>query len=167
MSKSFIFGIIIFALVVIGGSYFLVAGGKQKSSKDLPPVYNSKDKEKPKVEVKEVTKDLGDMKVSDQKSADFSIKNIGSRELTLFNISSSCGCTVGQIIIEGKESREFGMHAQSDESFAISPDKSALVKVTYRPYIMPVSGLVDREVFVETNDPENPRLTFKVTAFVK
>lgn len=167
MSKSFIFAIIIFTLVVIGGSYFLVAGGKQKSSGELPAVYNSKDKEKPKAEVKESVKDLGNMKVSEQKSADFLLKNVGSKPLVLSQITSSCGCTVGQIIIGEKISEEFGMHSQGDKTFEVASGKQATVKVTYRPYVMPVSGRVDRQVFMETNDPENPRLEFKVTAFVK
>ena len=166
MNKSFIFGIFIFSVVVMSSSYFLV-NGSNKSGVDLPEVFSSQDKEKPKVETKITVKDLGEMKVSDQKSESFLIKNIGNYPLTLFKISSSCGCTVGQIIIDGQESEEFGMHSQSDKSFQITPGKEAKVKVTYRPYIMPVSGKVDRQVFVETNDPENPRLEFKVTAFVK
>ena len=167
MSKSFYFGIIIFSLVVMGGSYFLVAGGKQKSNGKLPVVYSSKDKEKPKAEVKETVEDLGNMKVSDQKSANFLLKNSGSKPLVLSQITSSCGCTVGQVIIDGKESQEFGMHAQSDETFTIDPGKQVTIKVTYRPFIMPVSGPVERQVFVETNDPENPRLEFKVKANVQ
>ena len=167
MSKSFLFGIIIFSLVVIGGSYFLIAGNKQKNSSTLPVVYSLKDKEKPKAEIKVSSKNLGDMKESEQKSEDFIVKNVGNKPLTLFNISSSCGCTVGQIIIDGKTSEEFGMHAQSDKTFELVQGKEATVKVTYRPYVMPVSGKVDRQVFIETNDPENPRVEFKVTANVK
>jgi len=32
---------------------------------------------------------------------------------------------------------------------------------------MPVYGIIEREVYVSTNDPENPKLVFKVKATVK
>src|SRR3990172_8781692 len=104
MSKSFIVGIIIFSLIVIIGSYLLVSGGKQNSSTSTPVSYEVKDKEKPKVQAKELVRDLGKMKVSDEKYEDFMIKNVGSKPLQLSQISSSCGCTVAQVIIDGKES---------------------------------------------------------------
>ncbi|MBI4225800.1 DUF1573 domain-containing protein [Candidatus Roizmanbacteria bacterium] len=167
MSKSFIFGIIIFSLVVIGGSYFLVAGGKQNTSVVTSISYKATDKEKPKAETKELFKDMGKMKVSEQKSEDFFVKNVGVKPLQLSQISSSCGCTVAQVIIDGKESEEFGMHSQSDYIAEIAAQKEAKIRVTYRPYVMPVYGAVDREVYVTTNDPENPRLVFKINAYVK
>ena len=167
MSKSFIFGIILFSLVVIAGSYFLVAGGKQKSPSVTASYYKANDKEKPKVEARELLKDMGEMKVSDQKSVDFVAKNSGSKPLQLSQISSSCDCTVGQVIIDGKESEEFGMHSQSDYIAEIAPQKQATIRVTYRPYVMPVYGAVEREVYVTTNDPENPKLVFKIKAYVK
>jgi len=107
------------------------------------------------------------MKVSDDKSANFKIKNIGQKPLQLSNISSSCNCTFGQVIINGKESDVFGMHNVSDFAGEVFPGKEAIIKVTYRPSIMPVYGVIEREVYVSTNDPENPKLIFKVKANVK
>lgn len=167
MPKSFLAGIIIFSLIVIGGSYLLVSGGKQNTPRTKPLTYQTKDKDRPRIQVKETFKNMGEMKVSDQKTEDFLVKNVGSKPLQLSNISSSCGCTVGQIIIDGKTSEEFGMHSQSDYIAEINPGKEAIVKVTYRPYVMPVYGPVDREVYMTTNDPENPNLIFKVKAVVK
>lgn len=111
--------------------------------------------------------DLGKMKVPDDKSANFKIKNIGQKPLQLSNISSSCNCTFGQVIINGKESDVFGMHNVSDFAGEVLPGKEAIIKVTYRPFIMPVYGTVGREIYVSTNDPENPKLIFKVKANVK
>src|SRR3989344_907903 len=145
MSKSFIFGIILFSLVVIVGSYFFLAGGKQNTSSVATVNYKVSDKERPKVEAKELFKDMGTIKVSDQKSEDFLVKNVGNRPLQLSQISSSCDCTVGQIIIDGEKSEEFGMHALSDYVAEISPGRQGLVRVTYRPYVMPVYGPVERE----------------------
>ena len=111
--------------------------------------------------------DLEKMKVSDEKSADFTIKNIGEKSLQLSNINSSCNCTFGQIIIDGKESEFFGMHNVSAFAGEILPGKEAVIRIIYRPYIMPVYGIIDSEVYVETNDPENQRLVFKVRANVE
>ncbi len=165
MSKGIIIGIVIFSIVVIGGSYFLLAGS-QKPQVQITS-YSLTDKERPKVEAKTTFSDLGKMKVSEDKSANFKIKNIGQKPLQLSNISSSCNCTFGQVVINGKESELYGMHAPSDFAGEVLPGKEAIIKVTYRPSIMPVYGPVEREVYVNTNDPENPKLVFKVKATVK
>ena len=155
----------IFSIVVIGGSYFVLVGNQKPATAITS--YSSSDKEKPKVEAKTTFSDLGKMKVSDDKSANFKIKNIGQKPLQLSNISSSCNCTFGQVIINGKESDVFGMHNVSDFAGEVFPGKEAIIKVTYRPSIMPVYGVIEREVYVSTNDPENPKLIFKVKANVK
>lgn len=164
MSKGIIIGIVIFSIVVIGGSYFLLAGS-QKPQVQIAS-YSLTDKERPKAEVKTTFSDLGKMKVSEDKSANFKIKNIGQKPLQLSNITSSCNCTFGQVVINGKESELYGMHAPSDFAGEILPGKEAIIKVTYRPSIMPVYGPVEREVYVNTNDPDNQKLIFKVKATV-
>lgn len=164
MSKSLIVSIIgISVLLLIGAFFFL---NKNQSEVQVTS-YATKDAQRPKVEVKSTFFDLGEMKVSDQKKYEFTIKNVGRKPLQLFDISSSCGCTVGQILYEGKESQEFGMHSAGSFGKEISPGKEAKVRVIYRPYVMPVYGVVEREVYLSTNDPDNPKLVFKVKAYVK
>lgn len=165
MTKKLIIGLLIGFLGFLIGIYYLVQ--RDNSTQVLFTSYKLEDKEKPKVEVKQTSQDLGQMKVSDEKSKDFIMKNIGSRNLILSNISSSCGCTVGQVIYQGEKSPEFGMHSKSAFAKEILPGKEAAIRVIYRPYVMPVYGLVEREVYVETNDPQNSKLTFKVTAMVR
>ena len=164
-SKSLIIGIVIFSIVIVVGSYFFLVADQKPQPAIIS--YSLNDKEKPKVEAKTTFSDLGKMKVSDDKSANFKIKNIGQKPLQLSNISSSCNCTFGQVIINGKESDVFGMHNVSDFAGEVLPGKEAIIKVTYRPFIMPVYGTVGREIYVSTNDPENPKLIFKVKANVK
>ena len=103
----------------------------------------------------------------EEKAAQFTIENKGNKPLQLFKVSSSCGCTVGIITIDGNISPEFGMHNNSNWSGEILPGKTASLSVIYRPYIMPVKGPVTRDVFVTTNDPENKLLTFTVKADVE
>ena len=164
-SKILIIGLIAFSLVAIVGSYFFLAGG-QKPQPQIAS-YSVSDKERPRVKAKTTSFDLGKMKVSEDKSANFKIKNIGQKSLQLSNVSSSCNCTFGQVVIDGKESDVFGMHNVSDFAGEILPGKEAIIKVTYRPSIMPVYGVVEREVYVTTNDPDNQKLVFKVKANVK
>ena len=120
-----------------------------------------------KIEALETAYDLGEMKVADVKYKDFTIKNSGINPLQITSLSSSCNCTFGQIIYKGQTSREYGMHAPGKFVSEIAVGDSAVIRVTYKPYIMPVYGLVDREVYVETNDPQNSKLIFRVTANIK
>lgn len=167
-SKTLIISGIIFILAILVGSYFLVAGGSDSQTASVKLLsYTINDKERPKVEAKITSANLGNMKVNEEKEASFTIKNIGQKTLQLTNIKSSCSCTVGKLVVNGKTSEEFGMHAGSDYVGEIAPGKDAVLNVIYRPFVMPVYGPVEREVYVNTNDPENPRLIFKVNTIVK
>lgn len=160
-----VFGVVV-TVGVLTGSYFLFnPGGGVKAITIVN--YKTTDKEKPKVETKETFKDLGKIKVSEKKSAEFTIKNIGQKTLQLYNVFSSCGCTTSQIVVNGQSSDEFGMHSQSRYVAEVLPGKQARIRVIYRPYVMPVYGLVEREVYLSTNDPDNQKLVFKVKAYVK
>lgn len=59
------------------------------------------------------------------------------------------------------------MHAQSDDVFEIAPNTQATLRLTYRPFTMPVYGALTREVYVTTNDPSNPKLVFQIKTFVE
>jgi len=164
MIKSVI-GIILFSLVFIGGAYFVL------SSSDKPQIpivsYSAQEKNKPIVEAKETAYDMGTIKVSDTKEKEFIIKNVGTKPLLLSEISSSCGCTSAQIIYKGTLSKAFSMHSQSDYVAQIEPNTSATVKVVYMPFTMPVYGIVERQVFMSTNDPTKPKLEFNIKANVQ
>lgn len=159
-----IVGIILITAFVIG-SYFLLNQGSSQTKTITR--YIKTDKNKPQIEITKTFTDLGTMKVSEDRSAEFTIKNAGRQPLQLYGISSSCNCTFGQVVIAGKESEFFGMHAVSDLAGEVLAGKEAKIRVIYRPSIMPVYGVVEREVYISTNDPDNPKLTFKVKANVK
>ncbi len=165
-TKTIIIVLVVISAFILGGSYFFLSPANQSTPVKIAS-YSQSDSQKPRVELKTASADIGQMKVADQKSQDFTLKNIGTKPLQLSDISSSCMCTAGQIIIDGKESEEFGMHSKADYIAQVDPGKTATVRVTYRPFQMPVYGAVEREVYVTTNDPQNPKLVFKVQAFVK
>lgn len=165
MNTKVIIIAIVSLFVFLLGTYFVIQATSAPEVKVA--FYSNSAKEKPQVEVKSTTFDMGKMKVSEQKTAEFTLKNAGAKPLQLYDISSSCGCTVGQISYLGKESKEFGMHSVGAFETPIAPNTEAKVKITYRPYVMPVYGKVEREVYIATNDPQNPKLVFQVKAFVQ
>lgn len=157
------FTVLIIAVIAV----FSLGSSKQTNANSETAAYSTTDSERPRIEVPSKFSDLGTMNVKDEKKAEFVIKNKGSKSLVLSNISSSCGCTVGQITIDGKTSPEFGMHSKGTWQGTVEPGKQATLTVIYRPYIMPVSGVVTRDVYINTNDPENGKLTFTVKANVE
>lgn len=153
------------SIVIIGGSYLLL---RSKTPQTVAITkYSANDTQKPKVEIDQASYDLKSIKVSDTATAKFTIKNTGNKPLQLFDISSSCGCTVGQVIYKGQESSEYGMHTVGSFATPIEPGTEAIIKVIYRPFVMPVYGAVQREVYISTNAPENPKLVLQVKANVK
>lgn len=155
-------GVTVSVLILI--AFFSVSESKQ--SKGNAITYSVSDRERPKAQISSLFADLGNMKVKDEKTADFIIENVGTKPLRLSKISSSCDCTFGKITIDGKTSPEFGMHSKNNWVGTVDPSKKATLSVIYRPYIMPVKGVVTRDVYVGTNDPLNERLTFSVKAIV-
>ncbi len=155
----------ILSIIFILGAYLAVS--KTAKTNVEAKVYSKEDTARPKAEVKETFKDMGKIKVSEAKTASFTVKNVGQEPLQLLDISSSCGCTVGKVFYQGYESDEFGMHSAGDFDREIAPGTEARVDVIYRPYVMPVYGEVGREVYVSTNDPENPKLVLQVKAYVE
>jgi len=164
-SKTIIIGGVILLLIFLIGSYFLLAGGGKPEVKVAS--YTSNDKEKPVAEVKTTLIDIGTIKVSDQKEVNFTIKNTGTKPLQLSNMSTSCHCTHGQFIYQGKTSDEYGMSNSSDVLPEIAPNTEATIKAIYRPYEMPVYGPVERELYLNTNDPDKPKLVLQVKAVVQ
>lgn len=129
--------------------------------------YSKESTKKPQLLTSSTFSDLATMKVKDEKAAEFTLENKGGKPLQLFKIQSSCDCTFGQVTIEGVKSPEFSMHSQNPWVGTIEPGKKATLSVIYRPYIMPVSGAVTRDVYMQTNDPDQPNVTFSIKAFVE
>lgn len=164
MTKPII-GILLFSFVFIGGGYFALSSGEQPQ---IPITsYSIQDTNRPIAETTEVSYDMGTIKVSDTKEKEFIVKNSGKKPLLLSEISSSCGCTSAQIVYKGLSSKTFSMHSQSDYVAQIDPQTSAVVKVVYMPFTMPVYGVVERQVFMSTNDPNKPKLEFRIKANVQ
>lgn len=166
MDKKFLIGLVVVSALTLFGGVFLLSYQSPAQTKNAI-IFSESDKEKPIAKIESNFYDLGKIKVSDQKQKEFTIKNTGLKPLQLFGFSTSCGCTTGKIFYNGREGPEFSMHAKSDEIIEVAPNTSAVLRLTYSPYRMPSYGQVEREVYISTNDPQNPKLTFSVKAFVE
>ncbi len=162
-AKAIIISSIIFIGLIVGMA-FLFTSGQKPEVKAIS--YSQSDTDRPKAEVGNKFTDIGSMGVNDEKTADFSLKNTGTRPLQILDVTTSCHCTFGQIIYKGTESQKFSMNGSGFVS-EIAPGDTATVRITYIPSIMPVSGIIEREAYVKTNDPENPRIIFSIQANVK
>lgn len=165
MSPKIIIISLLGLVIIITGLAFALTGGQK--SKPETKTYSVQDTDRPRAEVKSSLYDFGRMKVSEIKTIGFEFKNTGSKPLRILNINSSCGCTTGQVVYKNFKSSEYGMHAQSGFVTEIAPNDSASINVIYNPSVMPVYGLVEREIYLTTNDPLNQKLTFSIKAFVE
>ncbi|MBI2626294.1 MAG: DUF1573 domain-containing protein [Candidatus Nealsonbacteria bacterium] len=163
-----IFGIILFGVLIL---FMVFRGGNSPQQANLNQIYSINDEEKPAlaVEPNGMVQDLGNMKVSEERAAEFEIRNNGLQPLTIFNSQTSCMCTFGQIIIGENKSPTFSMsmHGNPKWQGILEPGQTAVAKVIYRPYLMPVQGPVERAFIFETNDPSNPKVYLTIKAFVE
>lgn len=158
----FIVGLISIFLII--GSYFLIK--KNSFSPQSIVYYSPQDEQRPKIKIEKDFYDLGKMRVSQEKQVEFVLKNEGKKPLQLFQVFTSCGCTFAKVVIDNKESEEFSMHSQSNWIGEVLPGKKAKVVAIYRPYLMPVYGLVERQIYLATNDPTNPKIVLRLQAVV-
>lgn len=157
-------GFVVLIIILIG--YVAVGESKADAGTNVTQ-YKLSDTAKPVAQTETSTKEIGKMKVSDTKTTDFTLKNTGEKPLVLYDISSSCDCTSGQVTIDGAKSPQVSMHDKNSWTGTINPGKSATVSVIYQPSIMPVKGDISRSVYIKTNDPANPQLTFSIKTFVE
>jgi len=126
--------------------------------------YAKTDVQKPKAELPVTFIDTGTSKVNDIVTRDYVVKNVGDKPLQLSGINSSCDCTSAKIISGNKETKEAGMGKRSSEVVEVAPGTEVTIRVIYRPFVMPVYGVVFREVYVNTNDPNLSKMILRIKA---
>jgi hypothetical protein len=162
--KNFFIILVVVILIVIGVMLLKAPG---KSSKPPAIALNSG----AKIEMPLKFADLGSMKVSEEKFADFEIKNSGTQPLKIFRVFTSCDCTFAKIFINGKESPEFNMEMHSPMEALrwqgeVLPSATATLRVIYKPLIMPVFGPIERSVMFSTNDPDQKQVQVDIKAII-
>lgn len=150
-------------LIIIGGIFVLGGSGAPQREK-LGSAAMTIDKK---------VADLGTMKESDEKTADFTITNTSKDSvLRIWGVATSCDCTFATVDIGGKVSKEFTMAGMMSADLAnwlgeVPAGQKAKLTVIYRPRIMPVTGPVNRQVNFATNDPNNQNVQVTINANVQ
>uniref|UniRef100_A0A831YSY1 DUF1573 domain-containing protein n=1 Tax=candidate division WWE3 bacterium TaxID=2053526 RepID=A0A831YSY1_UNCKA len=99
---------------------------------------------------------------------EFTIENKGTGELELANLVTSCACTSAQVTINETASPYFGMHSNSSWVGKVAPGETATLSVIFDPLFHgpEAVGPMERFIAVETNDPQNARMEFKLSGNV-
>jgi hypothetical protein len=128
--------------------------------------------EQAKVRILKEDRELGTMRVSDERTAQFSMRNVGGKPLEISQVRTSCMCTLAQVIIDDEQSPIFNMEMHNSPSVqrwkgVIEPGLTATIRVIYRPSLMPVEGSIARNVKFNTNDPSRPVVELGIHATVQ
>ena len=157
-----IIGAIVASVVIIAGAVCLLGNDKSPKRESLGAATMTIDK---------TFEDFGDMKADEEKTATFTITNTSDAILRIWNVSTSCDCTFATVVIGGVASGEFNMPAHMIASLKnwigeVPAKQTATLNVTYKPKIMPVTGIVTRQTRFSTNDPKNTEVEVSVKANV-
>lgn len=101
----------------------------------------------PKIVFKEDAHDFGKIKQGTNLAYEFVFKNDGDETLTIKNVETSCGCTAALV---------------SDKK--IPAGKSGKIKVTFNS--QGYGGEVVKYIYVDSDDPAQPRVQLKIAAAV-
>lgn len=157
-------------LAVVGATALIIAGGVWWSARDGAVSGVSVTSDDAKAQVMESTYDWGEISIDGGKVEKvFDIKNAGAGVLQLYNVSTSCMCTTAQLLLGDRQSPEFSMHSKSSYKLEVPPGETAQLKVVFDPAFHGPSGIgpVTRQIEVQTNDANQQKLDFVLTAMVR
>lgn len=158
-----VIGIVIITLIIISGIFWASLRAQGPSIAQ----YKITDLDRPKLTLSATNFDFGQMALKETRTKEIELKNTGSKLLIISDVFTSCDCTFAQLVSEGKESPRFSMRRNINWHGEITAGKTALLKITYEPKIMPVQGKVRRTIVFKTNDPANPNVNINFTAEVR
>jgi hypothetical protein len=104
----------------------------------------------PRLDVPTVSHDFGRIYERWDVSHIFPVHNTGDADLFISNLVTSCGCTVAEL-----------------SSSVIPPGQRADLVVTFDADFHETKGEVTRLVWFATNDPTQPWVELRVTAYVR
>lgn len=149
-------------MIIVGGAVLTTKSGNDKKA----AVMN----ENVLAEADDKYFDWGEIKMDDGVvEKEFDIKNGGTETLTLSNVVTSCMCTTAFLEKGDEVSPEFGMHTKSRYQLNLESGESAKLRVVFDPAFHGPEGVgpITRQVTVETNDPNNLKLTYTLSAMVR
>ena len=103
----------------------------------------------PSLRLDQTELDLGQIVNGEVRTFEVALLNQGSGDLVVEGISTSCGCTSAQVIPTTLEAGGSGVLQITFDSGAHGPEEL---------------GPVMRQVFIASNDPDQPEVDFRFTA---
>jgi len=144
----------------------IFSGGDDKKDSSTTD-YGKSDSNRPIAVLSTKQIDWGEINLKDTKESEVELRNDGNSPLEINKLTTSCGCTAVKVSYNETTTKEYNMHQDLKEKISIAPKTAAKVKVIYRPFTMPIEGAVTRQVFIETNDPNNSKLEINASAVVE
>ncbi len=147
-------------ILVAGGiSFFLMNYSPEKSNSGQP-----------QIEILETEYDAGTVSMLEDKVVHiYEIKNVGTGNLEIDKIWTSCMCTTAKLKVGDEESGEFGMHTNSIFwSQKIAPGQTGFLEVTFDQAFhgSEGTGKITRAVYLSTDDPQKKQVEVKLIAEV-
>mgnify|MGYP001080392254 CR=1 FL=1 len=102
----------------------------------------------PDIEFSEELWDFGTIKQGEKVTHVFEVKNLGGTELVISKVRPSCGCTAALL-----------------SSPEVPPGGTSQIEVTFNS--SGFKGKVTKYIYVESNDPDEPRAKLTITATVE
>jgi len=102
----------------------------------------------PDIDFSEELWDFGTIKHGDVVTHVFEVKNLGGAELVISKVRPSCGCTAALL-----------------SSGEVAPGSTSQIKVTFNS--SGFEGKISKYIYVESNDPDEPRAKLTITATVE
>lgn len=163
MDKKFLIGVIVFTISVVWAGIFLTGGSPSKAV--LGKTSGAR------AETPQLDYSFGNIPLKGGLvKHSFTIKNTGTKELTLANLATSCHCTKVYFESKNQKSPLFGMkgYSSSDWIGKLQPgQKGSIVSVFDPAFHGPQgAGPISRIVSAETNDPDHPYIEFSFSANV-
>jgi len=127
--------------------------------------------DRPIIEILEETIDAGTLSQSEYAEGDkfeleYTVKNVGTQNLIINGIDTSCMCTTAQLILGDQKSPLQGMsHGKQkieEWEMNLTQNEQAILKVFYDPNAHgDFTGQITRTVTLKSNDPINSRIEVK------
>jgi len=104
----------------------------------------------PRITVEAVLFDFGDVKLGDVVTRELAVNNAGSGTLVIESVATSCGCTTASV-----------------DQTQIAAGESTVLHIAFDSAAHgDVAGFYTRQVYLATNDPEQPEIRVEFTANV-
>ena len=90
--------------------------------------------------------DFGDININGGTVATtFNFTNTDLSPLTIYEVTTSCGCTTGEITVGSKKHGPFGMHSPSQKAIIVPPGSPFAVTIFYDPLFHGPTDLGQRQ----------------------